>query len=197
MRSLPSGWNTLLAQLGFKRRQKRAHHNPSLRRLRIESLERRQMLSITVNTALDFTDGSITDGSVSLRDAISLAPAEDVIDFAPSLNGAVIVLDDVLGEIDFDKSLTIDASTLASGLTIDASAADLTPNSTRVDGNSSNDGDGIRIFNITDPSFGAAPPTVTLKGQEKGTGPYSINRPAPFSFPSWLPQMLSTLYCVE
>ena len=35
--------------------------------LRIESLEKRQMLSITVDTALDEADGRILDGDVSLR----------------------------------------------------------------------------------------------------------------------------------
>jgi hypothetical protein len=87
--------------------------------LRIEGLESRQLLAITVNTTVDEQDGSLVDGDISLRDAVDLAPAAETIDFAPSLDGATIDLSISLGEIDFEKSLTIDASMLGS-LTIDA-----------------------------------------------------------------------------
>ena len=39
------------------------------RQLRIEPLEDRRLLSITVNTLVDEADGSIVDGDISLRDA--------------------------------------------------------------------------------------------------------------------------------
>jgi hypothetical protein len=87
MRSLPSGWNQLLTKLGFSRKRRKVHsqHNQLARRLRFESLERRELLSITVNTLVDERDGNIiSDGDVSLRDAIELAPAGETIDFAPS-----------------------------------------------------------------------------------------------------------------
>jgi hypothetical protein len=165
MRSLPSGWNSILAKLGFKRKKRRGKTDHGMRRLSFEPLEGRHMLSITVNTALDFTDNSITDGTVSLRDAISLAPTGETINFASSLNGATIVLDHLLGQIDFGKKLTIDASMLSSGLTIDAGhGTDMTPGT----------GDGFRIFNITAPSP-TSPPLVTLKGLTLTGGDVSGN----------------------
>ncbi len=106
------------------------------------------MLSvITVNTAVDEDDGVNVDG-ISLRDAINAAVANDTINFNPAsagLNGGIIALQH--GEIPFGKSLTIDASMLTSGLTIDAN--DPTPNTLEDPGDWH---DGIRIFNITDPS---------------------------------------------
>ncbi len=60
-----------------------------------------------------------TDGAPgSLRNIILLSSANDVISFDPSLSGATIVLTG--GEIDITKELTIDASNLPDGLTIDA-----------------------------------------------------------------------------
>jgi hypothetical protein len=113
-------------------------------------LENRRVLAVTVNTFADFIDGSILDGSVTLRDAIDRAPANETIDFDVALNGATITLDRELGELAFAKSLTIDASLLPNGITIDG------------DDQSSNLGDGIRIFNIT--AFGDTTPLVTLIG---------------------------------
>jgi hypothetical protein len=113
------------------------------------------MLTITVDTFVDERDLSITDGDVSLRDAIEQAPAGETIDFAPTLDGTTITLLSTLGlgQIDIiGKTLTIDASSLPSGVTIDA------------DDPSPNQYDGIRIFNITDPTAGASPPLVTLIG---------------------------------
>ena len=73
------------------------------RRLRFEPLEERRLLSITVNTLIDESDGSIGDGDVSLRDAIALAPAGEVIDF--SVQGAITL---TLGQLVINKNLTID-----------------------------------------------------------------------------------------
>ncbi len=98
MSSLPSGWNTILAKLGFTRnkRSKQRQQHPFQRRLRMEMLEDRRVLSITVNTFVDENDNSITDGDISLRDAIVFANAGDTINFstdpAHGLNGATINL---------------------------------------------------------------------------------------------------------
>jgi nitrogen fixation protein FixH len=123
------------------------------RKPRLESLERRQMLSITVNVAFDERDTNLTDGDISLRDAIEQAPANETINFDLSLNGATLNVSKALGEIMFSKSLTIDGS----GRNITIQAEDLT---TTVH----TDGQGTRIFNITDPSSGVSPPTVTMIG---------------------------------
>src|SRR5262249_14840717 len=50
-------------------RHRQKHDHPLAKRLRIEPLEPRRLLTITVNTLVDETDGSIVDGDVSLRDA--------------------------------------------------------------------------------------------------------------------------------
>src|SRR5262245_66127146 len=101
------------------------------RRLRIEPLEERQLLSITVNTLVDEADGSIVDGDISLRDAIALAPAGETIDF--SVTGTVNLTS--LGHLTIDKNLTI-AGPGADSLTIKA----FDPTSTI------NNGDGGRVF---------------------------------------------------
>lgn len=154
MRSQLSGWKTVLAQLGFRRTG--THRKTRLasvhRRLRLESLESRNLLAITVNTAVDEQDFSISDGDRSLRDAILFAlPGDGIITFDSSLNGASINLAAALGTIDIEESIIIDASNLPDGITIN--------------GNDPSDDplDGIRIFNITDPTSGSAPPHVTIK----------------------------------
>jgi hypothetical protein len=143
-------------KLKSEKKQNRRDHRS--RRLRLEALEGRQMLSITVNTLIDEQDNSLTDGDRSLRDAVILAPAGETINFdstVPGMNGGTINLLGSLGEIAFAKNLTIDASGLTNGITISAAAADSNVN---VD-----NGGGIRIFNITDSTGGATPPLVTLK----------------------------------
>jgi hypothetical protein len=108
------------------------------RRLRFEPLEDRRLLSITVNTLVDEADGSITDGDVSLRDAIALAPAGEAIDFAESLTiGGPASINLTGGELLINKSLTIYGPG-ANLFTIHAT--DQTPNYY----------DGSRIFNIDD-----------------------------------------------
>jgi hypothetical protein len=110
--------------------------------------------TFTVNTAVDELDFSTTDGDISIRDAIAAAVSGDTIDFdASTMNGATITLDAVKGQVLIDgESLTIDARMLPNGITIDAN--DPTPGHT---------GQGIRVFNITDPTGGANLP-VTLIG---------------------------------
>lgn len=110
------------------------------------------MLAIVVNTAVDELDGSIVDGDVSLRDALAAAAVGEPIIFNDALNGATINL--TLGELVIDRSLTIDTPGLPLGVTIDASGNDLTP--------TVNNGDGSRVFRITDGT--AADLTVELRG---------------------------------
>jgi hypothetical protein len=117
-------------------------------------LEGRQLLAVTVDTLVDEVDGSLVDGDISLRDAIVIAAPGEMIDFSPSLNGGVINLTVALQELDIAKSLTIDASALPNGLTIDASAADPTPGQ--------NNGDGSRVLNVDDGSDAVI--TVALIG---------------------------------
>ncbi len=123
-----------------------------MRRLHGESLEGRHLLAvITVDTLVDEMDGSIDDGDVSLRDAIGLASDRDTIDFATTLDGGTILL--TQGELQITRLITIDASMLPNGLTIDASGNDPTPDN----------GDGSRIFNISDGDVGTDSP-VTIRG---------------------------------
>ena len=76
-------------------------------------------LGITVDTLLDEVDGLIDDGDASLRDAIAAAAPNETIVFDPALNGGTILL--TLGALRIAESVTIDATGLPVGLTIDAS----------------------------------------------------------------------------
>ena len=140
------------AAAGWRRKANRRLNN---RALRLECLENRCLLSITVNTLADEND-VINNGTTSLREAIAAVTAtNNVINFDSSvlgLNGGTITL--VRGEIEFTKSLTIDASTLSLGITIDAND----PTTLGEPGDVF--GDGNRVFNIADTSFGASPPLV-------------------------------------
>ncbi|MEM8678237.1 MAG: choice-of-anchor Q domain-containing protein [Planctomycetota bacterium] len=84
--------------------------------LRLEQLEDRRLLTITVDTLVDELDGSIVDGDISLRDAIAAAPAGETIDF--SVNGRIL-LDAALGELIIGRDLTI-VGPGSDQLTIDA-----------------------------------------------------------------------------
>jgi subtilisin-like proprotein convertase family protein len=107
--------------------------------LRIEPLEDRRLLSITVNSLTDELDGSILDGDISLRDALLAATPFETINFDASLTaGGPAMLNLTLGELRITKDVTINGP--GSGLfTIDASGNDLSP---------INIGDGSRVFNI-------------------------------------------------
>lgn len=131
--------------------------NPDLpRRLQIERLgDRRLMTTIAVDSLLDNFDvaNPTTDGLVTLREAIMAANADaaigdaaagngaDSIEFSPALDGRRIRLDLAFGELAIVDSLTVDASSLANGITIDAADG--------LDGIRGT-GDGIRIFRIDD-----------------------------------------------
>ena len=94
------------------------------------------MLAIFVDNLIDEADGSITDGDISLRDAIALAPAGETIGF---VSGGTIDL--TLGELVIDKDLTISAGS-GLQLTIDAQ-------------------NNSRIFNITGGTVGISGLTLT------------------------------------
>ncbi|MCA9103280.1 MAG: hypothetical protein KDA63_19130, partial [Planctomycetales bacterium] len=118
-----------------RRRFSGRSNSPCYRRLAAEPLESRQLLTITVNTLVDEADGSITDGDVSLRDAIALAPSGETIDF--SVTGTILL---TLGELVIDKDLTINGPG-AELLTIDGIGNDPTPDEPL-------NGDGSRLFHI-------------------------------------------------
>ena len=116
---------------------------PGRSALRLEALESRHLLATTVTTLEDVTDGSIDDGTVSLRDAIALAPAGDTINFD--------------GVFDFSQPLmlTMGELAIAKNLTIQGPGHDLLTIS--AGGNS-------RIFNIADGNVAGAvvlSPSVT------------------------------------
>ena len=117
---------------------------PFSRRLHIEPLENRRLLSITVDTLLDEHDGSIVDGDISLRDAIAAAASGETIDF-----GVIGLIELTLGELVIDKDLTIIGPPGSSGtpvsypkLPIFAYGSDPTP--------FVRNGDGNRVFNVDD-----------------------------------------------
>ena len=147
MRHHPSCWNKVLAKLGFQRVLQRHPRQAAWRgRLsRIEPLEARQMMTVTVDTLADVVDAG--DGVTSLREAVASAtPADHDVAFHPSLHGGRIAL---TGSLSLAQSINI-LGPGADKLTIDASAADSTP--------LAYDFNGIRAFSV-----GAAA-TVTLQG---------------------------------
>ena len=137
-------WKQRLTNVAVSSPRLRRRCNFRLRRLRMETLEQRQLLAITVDNFLDEFDLDRSPGDTSFCEAIIDANiAGDTIMFSTdpihALNGATIQLDQNLGEIAFSKSLTIDASMLSSGITIQA--YDPTP--------TQKNGDGFRIFTAT------------------------------------------------
>mgnify|MGYP000880872146 CR=1 FL=1 len=80
----------------------------SARKLRIESLETRQLLAVlTVTTLADVV--SSTDDQTSLREAITAAADGDTINFASEIIGGEIVLSPTYGALHIKRSVTIDA----------------------------------------------------------------------------------------
>ena len=113
-------WRSLFAGYGLNRKPRIAGYS---RKLRFEQCEDRCMLAaILVDTASDIP----IVGKTTLREAIVDANntfGHDTITFAPSLDGATIKLEIPTGDIerslDITSSLTIDATALPNGLTID------------------------------------------------------------------------------
>lgn len=127
MRSRPHSWLSTLTQLGFTRQKTK--HRQKNRDLRVESLEDRRLLAITVMNTNDM-------GAGSLRAAIASAMPGETIDFDSMLDGATIDLNSALT---ISKNLTIDASALDDGIILDAGNGIAAPT-----------GDGHRIFVIDD-----------------------------------------------
>ncbi len=119
MRHHPSCWNKVLAKLGFRRVPGRYKRQAAFsgRLSRIESLEARQMLTVTVNTLADVVDSDPL--TMSLREAIA-HPTDNSIDFDQSLNGGRIVL--TQGSLSITKPITISGPG-ADKLAIDAAGA--------------------------------------------------------------------------
>ena len=147
---------------GGRRIRSRRKSGRLLRRLAFEPLEDRRLLAVlTVNSLAD--NVLAADGFVTLREAVFAANTDTTTDLMHTGNGAdVIQFDPALftlgpgtvllnmGELAISKSLTIDASGLPNGVTIDATGNDPTPTSTLDDGNALNDGDGSRVFRVDD-----------------------------------------------
>lgn len=148
----------MLRRLGSGRRSARTfvssleRSSTRPRRLHLETLEDRRVLAaVVVDTNTDIVDGDTTsianliatpgpDGFISLREAITAAntdAAADIITFDNSLDGDQILLTVAQGHLSISNDLTIDASALVSGITINANDPSPTV------------GDGIHIFNIT------------------------------------------------
>jgi hypothetical protein len=106
------------------------------------------LATFTVNNPGDFVDSN--PNVTTLREAIASAEAtivHDTIDFAQNLNGGTILLTQVAGSdtstrLQISQSVTVDASMLEDGITIDAN--DPTP--------AQKEGNGKRIFNINSSS---------------------------------------------
>lgn len=123
MQSEPNSWTRFLSALSFNRNNRRANHRRAYdRKLRIEQCEDRCMLAIF--TVTDPGDGVVTgpgDQPGTLRQAVFDAEeldGADTIQFASNLNGATITL--TQDELTITESVTIDASMLENGITIDA-----------------------------------------------------------------------------
>ena len=104
-----------------RKKRKRRHSapvaSPQAKRLHLELLELRHLLTITVDTLVDENDGSGMGTGTSLRDAIAEATPGETIDF--SVTGTINLS---LGQLTIDKDLTI-AGPGADQLTIDGGAA--------------------------------------------------------------------------
>lgn len=78
-------------------------------------------LNLVVDTLVDENDGDYSPSDLSLREAVGLANGSvgtDTITFAPNISGGTIFLDGT--EIAIIEALTIDATALAGGVTVDA-----------------------------------------------------------------------------
>ncbi len=74
---------------------------------------------IIVTTATDEDDGTLGGGTgVSLREAVKYSPSGNLVSFLPGLSGQTVTLSHADGDMSIDRTLTIDATALPSGLTI-------------------------------------------------------------------------------
>ena len=127
-----------LFNLGFNRKNGSRPRSAAPRKLRVETLERRELLaadfpaasdapSVVVTTCLDVVDP--TDGAVSLREAIEAinsgeAPASRItFDIADGSASPVITLDPELGELKLTSDAQIDGSFGDARVAVDAGGA--------------------------------------------------------------------------
>ena len=128
-----------LFNLGFNRKNGSRPRSAAPRKLRVETLERRELLaadfpaaasdapSVVVTTCLDVVDP--TDGAVSLREAIEAinsgaAPASRItFDIADGSAAPVITLDPELGELKLTSDAQIDGSFGDARVAVDAGGA--------------------------------------------------------------------------
>ncbi len=144
----------------FFRRSATTHRSltgllPYRRRLQIEPLEDRRLLSITVNTLIDVNNAG--DGLTTLREAIAAAAANDTINF--SVTGTINLTS--LGQLTINKNLTITGPG-ANLLTIQA----YNPSPAA--------GNGSRVFNVDDGSSSSTK-TVSISGLTLAGGDASGN----------------------
>ncbi len=116
----PCWWATTLSNSRLRRNRKVVKRKPAAhgRRLAVEALESRQLLSITVDTLLD-ENNDLATGGKSLREALAFSatqPGTQTIEFAPELRGGTIQLQNgqlvVASDVDIrgvGLNLTIDA----------------------------------------------------------------------------------------
>lgn len=78
---------------------------------------------LVVNTLVDELD-TPAGASLSLREAVRDAPPDAHITFAPTLNGQTLVLDSTKNYILLNRNVTLDASSLSSGVTVDGGTGD-------------------------------------------------------------------------
>ncbi len=63
------------------------------RRLFLEALEQRRVFALIVDNVSSISDGNMSPGNVSLREALAVAnatPGLETIEFSPALSGATI-----------------------------------------------------------------------------------------------------------
>ena len=105
---------------------------------------------LTVDTLDDRVDGDYSTGHLSIREAIGISNTSlgvtDTIKFGPSLNGATIDLSE--GQLTIIDGVSVDASGLASGVTLDVGILDPVPYLFSL-------GDGSRVLLIDDGDPGA------------------------------------------
>lgn len=163
---------TPIFKMSFFRSASQSNRQPktSARRLFLESLERREMLSVSagaeisvsaaaapasselvVNTSQDIINSA--DNLLSLREALLQAESGSVITFSSGLVGSTITLDPSLGTLAVSKSVTIDASSLCNPVT---QSARLTVNA------NASAGESRRVFEVEGTE--ACPVSVTIIG---------------------------------
>lgn len=85
-------------------------------------------LGTVVTTTVDENNGSLDPAAgggagVSLREAVEHSPAGSLVTFSPGLSGQAITLTHPGGDITVPSAVTLDASSLAGGLTVDGNNA--------------------------------------------------------------------------